>query len=401
MVRAGVARFWRNTALAFTAHEIVEAFQKQFATEVEPQCCRAPGRVNMMGEHTDYNLGLVCPMALEMACYAAIAPAKHGKLRVYSANLKDSFEWPVDQIASAVAQSSWGDYVLGVANQLTRSGVAISAYDLYVHSEVPGGAGLSSSASLEVAVALALLGSQTLPKLKLAQLCQRAESQFVGMPCGIMDQYASVFGQQGAAIQIDCRSLESEAVSLPSAVRVMVVNSMVKHELGTSAYRQRVAECQQAVSAIRELNPAVQSLRDVSTKYLEEVQDSLPLIPRKRARHIVTDNARVLDFAAAARSENLPEMGRLFIASHRSAQYDYEISCEELDFLVDTAIKMNGVYGGRMTGGGFGGCTVNLVSPEAVPAFREQLTDAYQKRYSITPLFYECLPAAGAGPLVD
>ncbi len=386
--------------MAVTSREIVEAFQKQFATGAEPQCYRAPGRVNMMGEHTDYNLGLVCPMALEMACYAAIAPAAHGKLRVYSANLNETREWPVEQIASAIAQNDWGDYVLGVANQLARRGFTLPACDLYLESEVPGGAGLSSSASLEVAVALALLGSQTLPKLELAQLCQRAESQFVGMPCGIMDQYASVFGQQGAAIQIDCRSLQSEAVALPAELRVIVVNSLVKHELGTSAYRQRVAECQEAVRAIQKLNPAVHSLRDISVAYLEEIQDSIPVVPRKRARHVVTDNARVLAFAAASRAQNLPEMGRLFIASHRSAQYDYEISCEELDFLVDTAIKLEGVYGSRMTGGGFGGCTVNLVSPNAVPQFREQLTKAYQQRFSITPLFYECLPAAGAGPLM-
>jgi galactokinase len=385
--------------LAFTSSEIINEFKKQFATTAEPRCYRAPGRVNMMGEHTDYNLGLVCPMALEMACYAGVAPATHGKLRVYSANLKETREWPVAQIASATPQKDWGDYVLGVANQLVKSGFTIEPCDLYLYSEVPGGAGLSSSASLEVAVALSLLGAQTLPKLELAQLCQRAESQFVGMPCGIMDQYASVFGQAGAAIQIDCRSLESEAVTLPSDTFVMVVNSLVKHELGTSAYRQRVAECQEAVRDIAQFDPNVHSLRDVSLAYLEEIQDSLPLLPRKRARHVVTDNARVLDFAAAARRGDLAEIGRLFIASHRSAQYDYEISCEELDFLVDTAIKLDGVYGSRMTGGGFGGCTVNLVAPAAVPAFREQLTKAYQERFSITPLFYECLPAPGAGPL--
>jgi galactokinase len=174
---------------------------------------------------------------------------------------------------------------------------------------------------------------------------------------------------------------------------------MVKHELGTSAYRQRVAECQDAVAAIRRLNPAVYSLRDITPRYLEEIQDSIPVVPLKRARHVATDNARVLDFAAAARRDDVDEMGRLFVASHRSAQYDYEISCEELDFLVDTAIKLEGVYGARMTGGGFGGCTVNLLAPGAVAAFREHISNAYRRRFSLDPLFYECVPAAGAGKL--
>jgi galactokinase len=385
--------------LALTSGGLTDAFQRQFANETAPACYRAPGRVNMMGEHTDYNQGLVCPMALEMACYAALAPATHGNLRVYSGNLKESREWPVSQIASAEPNGDWGDYVLGVAVELTRSGYPVGACDLYVESEVPEGAGLSSSASLEVAAALALLGPRTMKKLELAKLCQRAESSFVGMPCGIMDQYASVCGQQDSAIQIDCRTLDSETVRLPPEARVLAVNSMVKHELGTSAYRQRVAECQEAVAAIRKLNENVHSLRDLTPAYLDKIQHSIPETPRKRARHIATDNVRVLEFAAAARAGELAEMGRLFVASHRSAQYDYEISCEELDFLVDTAIGIKGVLGARMTGGGFGGCTVNLVAPGAVKMFREKLTQAYESRFSLTPLFYECVPAAGAGPL--
>jgi galactokinase len=272
---------------------------------------------------------------------------------------------------------------------------------LLIKSYVPTGAGLSSSAALEVATAIALLGPREINKLELARLCQRAESQFVGMPCGIMDQYASIFGQESAAIQIDCRNLRYETVTLPANVRIFAVNSRVKHELGSSAYRTRVAECREAVAAISKLNSSVQSLRDVSPSYLEQVQDSVPVVPRRRARHVVTENARVVDFAAAARASDLSEMGRLFIASHRSLQYDYEVSCEELDFLVDTAIKLDGVYGSRMTGGGFGGCTVNLVAPDAVHQFRTVLSDAYQQRYTKSPLFYDCTPAAGAGPLTE
>ena len=199
--------------------------------------------------------------------------------------------------------------------------------------------------------------------------------------------------------KIDCRSLGHEYVELPADVRIIAVNSLVKHELGTSAYRERVAECAQAVAALREIDPKIESLRDVSLDFFERVQDSVPLVPRRRARHIISDTQRVVDLAAAARARDLREMGRLFVASHRSMQYDYQISCEEIDFLVDTAIKIPGVYGSRMTGGGFGGCTVNLVAPEAVDLFRQELIAAYQERYQKMPAFYDCQPAEGAGPV--
>jgi galactokinase len=352
-----------------------------------------------MGEHTDYNDGLVLPMALEMACYAAVATADHGKLRVHSANLNETREWPTGSIGTAQPEHDWGDYVLGVAFQLVRSGYAIGPCDLYIVSEVPEGAGLSSSASIEVATALALLGPRTMEKIEIAKLCQRAESQFVGMPCGIMDQYASVFGKKHAAIEIDCRDLSSETVSLPDDLQVIVANSMVKHELGTSAYRQRVADCKDAVAAIKKHKPSVNSLRDVPLEDLKVIEGRIPPVPFKRARHVVTDNARVLEFAEAARKSDLEEMGRLFVASHRSARDDYEISCEELDFLVDEAVSIEGVYGARMTGGGFGGCTVNLVSPQSADQLESKLTQQYEGRFQITPLFYRCVPAEGAAAL--
>lgn len=385
--------------MALTARELTESFRKQYGTEETPACYRAPGRVNMMGEHTDYNEGLVCPMALDMACYAAIAPAGDGNITVYSANFKERRAWAVDSLKSLQPAGDWGDYVAGVAVELDRAGFAIPSCRIYIQSEVPGGAGLSSSASLEVAAALSFLAGREMDELEIAKLCRRAESSFVGMPCGIMDQYASLFGQPDSAIQIDCRSLESETVHLPRNLRVVVVNSLVKHELGNSAYRQRVQECQEAVEAIREFIPSVRSLRDVSPVQFREIENKILETPRKRARHVITDNARVLQFAEAARRSDLEEMGRLFVASHHSARNDYEISCEELDFLVDTAGGIDGVYGARMTGGGFGGCTVNLLAPEVAETFRQELTTRYRNRFGITPLFYDCVPAAGASPL--
>jgi galactokinase len=383
--------------LALVPGEIVRLFREQFGGSERPEVFRAPGRVNLIGEHTDYNLGFVFPIALEMACYAAIAPAEHGKLCVYSRDLRAEFALPLEEIKDAKALGTWTDYVVGVARELARAGFPIEAANLYIASDVPAGSGLSSSAAIEIATAYALLGSRVMDPLEIARLGQRAEAQFVGMPCGIMDQYASVFGRKHAAIQIDCRSLQHAYVELPDEVRILAVNSMVKHELGTSAYRERVAECAEAVAAIGQSRPEVTSLRDVSPALFTELEEMIPPVPRKRARHVISDSQRVLDLGEAARRGNLQEMGRLFIASHRSMQHDYEITCEEIDFLVDTAIQMPGVYGARMTGGGFGGCTVNLVAPEAVEQFESAIKEAYQKRFGITPVFYSCDAAAGAG----
>lgn len=379
--------------------ESLELFHKQFGTKATPKLYRAPGRVNLIGEHTDYNLGYVFPIALQMACYTAVAKADHKQLRMYSHDLERQFAIDVRDIADATPRHEWHDYVVGVARELVRGGYEIEPCDLWISSTVPAGAGLSSSAALEIASAVGLLNGRRMEPLETALLGQRAESGFVGMPCGIMDQYASVFGHAGAAIQIDCRSLTHEYVPIPPNVAILAVNSMVKHELGTSAYRDRVAECQAAVAAIREIEPQIQSLRDVSLELFDKVQARLPIVPRRRARHIVSETNRVPDFADAARKRDLREMGRLFIASHRSMQYDYEITCEEIDFLVDHAIKLPGVYGARMTGGGFGGCTVNLIDPGAASNFREELSKAYNSRFGIVPAFYDCKPAEGAGPV--
>lgn len=387
--------------MAIVPREVVTGFDEHFKSTARPEVYRAPGRVNLIGEHTDYNLGFVFPIALEMACYAAIAPGENAQLRVYSRDFADEFTIDTEQLSNAKARGKWSDYVIGVARELAASGVHIGGCDLYVASDVPLGSGLSSSAALEIGTASALLGPRHMDPIDVALLGQRAESQFVGMPCGIMDQYASVFGREGSAIQIDCRSLEHEYVPLPEDVSIVAVNSMVKHELGTSAYRDRVAECRAAVQAIQKVDASVESLRDVSLSLFERVQDSVPLVPRKRARHVVSENQRVIDFASAARAQDLREMGRLFVASHRSMQYDYEITCEEIDFLVDTAIKLPGVYGSRMTGGGFGGCTVNLIAPDEAQHFQRELAMAYQNRFGKTPAFYDCKPAAGAGRITE
>jgi len=376
-----------------------EAFARVFGSAQGVRVFRGPGRVNLIGEHTDYNLGFVLPMALDLACFTAVAPNGGDKLRVYSEDMQQSREWTVKDLESLEPAHDWGDYVAGVAQQLVRAGYPVAPVNLLIRSTVPVGSGLSSSAALETSTALALLGDRRMEPLELVRLCRRAENEFVGMPCGIMDQYISVFGREGAAVKIDCRSLEHEVVQLPPDVAIIAVNTMVKHELGQSAYRDRVRECAEAVEVIRGIRPGVESLRDVDVATFEIAAEQIPPVPRKRARHVVTEDARVEAFMAASKRGDLETMGALFVASHRSLQNDYEVSCEELDFLVDTALGLPGVLGARMTGGGFGGCTVNLVRPQNAEEFSEKITAAYKERFGITPAVYRCKPSAGAGEI--
>jgi galactokinase len=360
---------------------------------------RGPGRVNLIGEHTDYNLGFVLPMALDMACFIAAGPNNEGKLRVYSDSLRETVEHPVGEIANLKPARHWSDYPIGVAQQLVRAGFPVEPANLLIHSTVPVGSGLSSSAALETSTALALLGGRQMDKMEFVKLCRRAENEFAGMPCGIMDQYISACGREGSAVRIDCRSLENEAVQLPAGVAIFAVNTMVKHELGASAYRERVRECREAVEAIKAAKPEVESLRDVDVPLFECAAGCIPPVARKRAKHVVTEDARVEQFMDASRRGDLARMGQLFVASHRSLQHDYEVSCEELDFLVDTAIGIPGVFGSRMTGGGFGGCTVTLVAPEAADAFQQKIAAAYRERFGIDPQIYPCKPSAGAAEI--
>src|SRR5579885_2480536 len=378
---------------------MLDAFERRYGPTNEIQVYRAPGRVNLIGEHTDYNLGFVCPVALELATFVATAPSQDGKLRIYSEDRKEMREFEPSVLSGAQRAGHWTDYPIGVARELIRAGFPVEPANLLIRSTVPEGSGLSSSAALEVSSALAFLRGRTMDPLDLAKLCQRAERDFVGMPCGIMDQYISIFGREHAAVAIDCRNLERREVPLPEGILFLAVNSMVKHELSGSAYRDRVRECATAVEQIRRLFPQVSSLRDVSSAQFAGLEAGLPDVIRRRARHVVSENERVNRFVDAIRTGDLQAMGQLLIESHRSLQYDYEVSCEALDFLVDAALQVEGVFGSRMTGGGFGGCTVTMLRPEAAQKFQSEICSAYQKRFGMTPRIYRCIPSAGANEL--
>ncbi len=375
---------------------MIGAFRRLYGSADGVRVFRAPGRVNLIGEHTDYNLGFVLPVALDLATYMATAPAADGKLHIYSEDRQESAEWPVEEIAALEPRQHWTDYPIGVAQELIRAGHSISPANLLIRSTVPEGSGLSSSAALEVSTALALLGDRRMAPLELARLCQAAERNFVGMPCGIMDQYISVFGEEHAAICIDCRSLKHQVVRLPEGVAFVAVNTMVKHELASSAYKERTQQCAAAVEIVHRLHPRVESLRDVTPPMFEEAEASMPPLIARRARHVVTEDARVVQFVAACRDGAVERMGELFEASHRSLQHDYEVSCDELDFLVDAALGLEGVYGARMTGGGFGGCTVSMMRPDVVNHFERDIAQLYHERFGITPHIYSCKPSWGA-----
>jgi len=360
---------------------------------VIPRKFRAPGRVNLIGEHTDYNDGFVLPVALDLYCEVEATLTNDGRLRVRALDIDQDGAWRLDELASAAPRRDWSDYVVGVARELAARGVRVPAAELAIHSTVPIGAGLSSSAALEVAVGLALssLVGVELPGEDLARAALAAEKEFAGLHCGIMDQFIAVFGKRDHAVLIDCRSLEHRAVPLPTGLSLAMVDSGVRHELASSEYNVRRQECEEAA---RRLGRS--SLREVSAEEWRRREPELDDPYRSRARHIIEENDRVLAFVEAAAAGEMGRLGELMAESHRSLSEDYAVSCPELDFLAAEAPKIDGVIGSRMTGGGFGGCTVNLVRPDEVEDFSHEISQRYEERFGRPARTYVCESGDGA-----
>jgi galactokinase len=363
---------------------------------------RAPGRVNLIGEHTDYNDGFVFPMAIEPCVLLACRSRDDGAVRLASTAFPgEVVEFSV-QAKVTRGEPSWANYSRGVAAELLGAGIPLPGMDALIDNTLPVGGGLSSSAAVEVATAQAFL---TLAGLKMdparvALLCQKAEHEFVGVPVGIMDMTAVASSRAGHAMLLDCRDLSKQFVLIDEReLRVVIVNTMVRHELGAGEYAERRHQCEEGVAYFKSASSNVRALRDVSMKQLDSARRLLPEIVYRRCRHVITENARTTEAAAALGRRDYERAGELMNDSHRSLREDYEVTIPELDFLADEAQRVKGVYGSRMTGGGFGGCTVSLVQPRAVDAFVEQIRRAYEGKFRKTPDVYVTTATGGVSVL--
>jgi galactokinase len=385
-----------SDAAMTAAATLRERFRKRFSADA--RIFRAPGRINLIGEHTDYNDGFVMPAAIGLSCWVAANARADGRLVFHSENLDETFEADLTAANSKPADR-WHDYTLGVAVMLERAGLRLTGANLLIQSELPLGGGLSSSAALEVATALALtsLIGRSMNRTQLARLCQQAEHDYAGVRCGIMDQFVALHATRGHALLLDCRSLDFTLLPLPGDVRLVACNTMVKHKLAAGEYNRRRADCEDAVRLFASHLSGVRALRDVSRSQLAEYERKLPDRVFRRARHVVTENARTQDAAAALREGDLERFGRRLGESHTSLREDYEVSCAELDQMVEIANRQRGVHGSRMTGGGFGGCTVSIVDAQFAEEFRGQVASEYERATGLRPqvLILEAAPAAG------
>jgi galactokinase len=382
----------------------VSAIREQFEQHygIHPHLMvRAPGRVNLIGEHTDYNEGFVFPAAIDRATYVAARPRDDDRVHVFAVDLADEDEFALDSIEHSSAHP-WSDYIRGVAKSLLVAGHTIRGANLLITSDVPRGAGLSSSAALEVATGYAfqLLNRLNLLGEELALLAQGAENSFVGVQSGIMDQFISALGRRDHALLLDCRDLNYRPVPLLAGTQIVVCNSNVERKLAGSAYNQRRQECEEAVRIFKQWYPKISALRDVSPDQLRAHEAALPEPVRARARHVITENERVLRSAAALDAGDMATFGRLMNESHASLRDDYEVSIREMDVLVEAAQEVNGCYGSRLTGAGFGGCTVSLVDSSAVDRFQHDVAAAYRAATGRETTIYVCRASDGVGRAV-
>jgi galactokinase len=358
----------------------------------------APGRVNLIGEHTDYNEGFVLPAAVDRGVAVAGRRLAGDTFTLYALDLQDRCTFSRGSLQRDPVHP-WADYFKGVVWALGQRGLAVPACAAAVTGDLPLGAGLSSSAAYEVATVLLLdaLGGFALPPVEVAHLARAAENGFVGVACGIMDQMAACFGEQGGALLLDCRSLARETVAIPAGLKIVVVDSGVRHSLAASSgYNQRRAECDEGVRLLAAALPGVGSLRDVTSEDLARLSPTLPPVVAKRCRHVVSENARVHSAVAAMRAGERGRLRTLMAASHASLRDDYQVSCAELDVLVELALAEACCHGARLTGAGFGGSTVNLVEEAAVAAFSHAMRSGYRERTGRTAQIHVFAPSAGA-----
>jgi len=364
--------------------------------QAEPAIFVAPGRVNLIGEHTDYAEGFVMPVAINFATLAAISPRSDGKIVIWAENYSE--EKTFDAAAKPVAGKHWSDYPMGVVSILTGEGHTFPGFSLSIWGDVPLGSGLSSSAALEVVTALAVLSliGASYPGPVLARLCQRVENEFVGANCGIMDQFISANGKENHALLLDCRDLSFRLAPIPANVALVIANTMVKHSIAGGDYPTRRRESEAACAIINSHRGGVPFLRDATLEDLEKWGHEMEPKSYLRAKHVITEDLRTVAASEALLKGDMKEVGRLMAEAHISYSKDFEGSCVEADLMVDLANQLPGLIGARLTGGGFGGCTVNLVEQDQAKAFAAELGKRYAAKTGITPEIHICHASDGA-----
>lgn len=378
--------------------KLLSRFHKTFSLSKGIRLARAPGRINLIGEHTDYNQGFVLPVAVDKEILMTANLRRDRKVILHSLNFKGEVEFSLDKIEFE-EEDPWGNYPKGVFFQLQASGFKLKGLNGLYEGNIPLGGGLSSSAAIEVVTAVMLkrLNELKFSPLEIIKLCQRAENEFVGVQCGIMDQFISLLGKKDKALFLDCRTLKYELIPLNfEDVKIVIADTRVKRDLVSSEYNLRRKECEEGVKSFKKYLPGIISLRDVSVKSFEKYKDKLSEVIRKRCKHVVYENERVVEAKEALGCGDLLKFGRLLGQSYQSLKRDYQVSCQELDLMVEIASKLKGVLGSRMTGAGFGGCTISLVKKEVVEEFMRVVKEEYEKKTGIKPLVYECRVVDGA-----
>ncbi|NWF63053.1 MAG: galactokinase [Chloroflexi bacterium] len=370
-------------------NDLIHSFESHF--NAKPVfIAHAPGRVNLIGEHTDYNDGFVLPMAIDRGVWLALRPRQDGKVRIFSLDLETESEF---EIYSLHREGGWIEYPKGIASELIKAGYSLKGFDAVLTGNVPRGAGLSSSAAVELATACAFAAASGFEwdAPRMARLAQKAENEWVGVNCGIMDQMASAACKEAHALFLDCRSLEIQHAPLPQDVSVVILDTSTRRGLVDSAYNERRSQCEKAADWLR-----VKALRDVSVEEFHKRKTGLDEITIRRARHVVTENARVLEALEAMKQGDVKRLGELFNASHESLRDDFEVTNDALNIMVACAREQPGCYGARMTGAGFGGCAVALVEREKAEAFAQDVAAAYRHRCDLEASIYVCQASAGA-----
>ena len=376
--------------------QTVQAFKAKFG-DTPSYIASAPGRVNLIGEHTDYNNGYVFPVAINRKTVIAATPRSDRNLVLHADNFSAFVEVSLDHLERSREQS-WSNYSKGVASLLQESGKLLTGANLLIRSDIPSGAGLSSSAALEMATAFALLALNNvgIPAPEIIHLCHDAEFEFVGVHCGIMDQFISCMGRKNHALFLDCQTLQYEHVPIPTGCSLVVCDTGVKRQLAASEYNIRRQQCSEGAQQFSYVLESIKTLRDVSVKQFEKHQERLGDVIRKRCRHVVHENERVLQSVAALKKNNLSEFGKLMYQSHMSLKNDYEVSCAELDAVVDICAEVDGVYGARMTGAGFGGAAICFVASEHADAVVKRLQLEYPQKTGRRPAIQVCTIEDGA-----